>query len=146
MTTPARIRWAQPTRCLAFALGLLLVGSATDALAAGKRRAGSRGKPPAQIHEAPVRAVPVSTPEPAAARAKPGPSEVRASETRTPVRESARQESRIEFDERMLRGQSAAGVIYLFQRTPSDWKSIVEVPDSFRPRTVNVLAPVEEKK
>jgi hypothetical protein len=46
----------------------------------------------------------------------------------------------------MLRGQSAAGVIYLFQRTPSDWKSIVEVPDSFRARTVNVVAPVQEKK
>ena len=46
----------------------------------------------------------------------------------------------------MLRGQSAAGVIYLFQRTPSDWKSIVEVPDSFRARTVKVLQPTEEKQ
>ena len=46
----------------------------------------------------------------------------------------------------MLRGQSAAGVIYLFQRSPSDWKSIVEVPESFRSRTVDVLTPAEEKK
>jgi hypothetical protein len=50
-------------------------------------------------------------------------------------------ESRIEFDERMVRGQSAAGSIYLFQRSPSDFKSIVVVPDSFRARTVEMLAP-----
>jgi hypothetical protein len=74
------------------------------------------------------------------------PVESRPGNAQTPLRESVRQESRIEFDERMLRGQSAAGVIYLFQRTPSDWKSIVEVPDSFRARTINLVAPVEEKK
>ncbi len=74
------------------------------------------------------------------------PAQARPAEDRTQTRESVRQESRIEFDERMLRGQSAAGVIYLFQRTPSDWKSIVEVPDSFRARTTNVLAPAEERK
>ena len=50
-------------------------------------------------------------------------------------------ESRIEFDERMVRGQSAAGAIFLFQRTPSDLKSIVEVPTSFRERTVELLQP-----
>jgi outer membrane biosynthesis protein TonB len=50
-------------------------------------------------------------------------------------------ESRIEFDERMVRGQSAAGAIFLFQRTPSEFKSIVEVPDSFRPKTVELLQP-----
>jgi hypothetical protein len=50
-------------------------------------------------------------------------------------------ESRIEFDERMVRGQSAAGAIFLFQRTPSDLKSIVEVPESFRPKTVEMLQP-----
>ncbi len=51
-------------------------------------------------------------------------------------------ESRIEFDERMVRGQTAAGAIFLFQRTPSDLKSIVEVPSSFRQRTVEMLQPV----
>ncbi len=135
-----------PSRLLSLAFALLLVCCATDALAAGKRRSGGRGKSAAPAHEAPVRAVPSNTPELAPSRGKPAPAESRASEARTPIRESARQESRIEFDERMLKGQSAAGVIYLFQRTPSDWKSIVEVPDSFRARTVNVLAPVEEKK
>jgi hypothetical protein len=135
MTTTPRIL------SLAFCL---LLASATDGLAAGKRRP-ARGKPPAPPHEVPVRALGNGTSEPAA-KAKPGPPETRSAEARVPLRESARQESRIEFDERMLRGQSAAGVIYLFQRTPSDWKSIVEVPDSFRARTVNVLVPAEEKK
>ena len=50
-------------------------------------------------------------------------------------------ESRIEFDERMVRGQSAAGAIFLFQRTPSDLKSIVEVPTTFRPKTVEMIQP-----
>jgi hypothetical protein len=50
-------------------------------------------------------------------------------------------ESRIEFDERMVRGQSAAGAIFLFQRAPSDFKSIVDVPDSFRAKTVELVQP-----
>ena len=50
-------------------------------------------------------------------------------------------ESRIEFDERMVRGQTAAGAIFLFQRTPSDLKSIVEIPTSFRERTVELVQP-----
>ena len=52
-------------------------------------------------------------------------------------------ESRIEFDERMVRGQTAAGAIFLFQRTPMDLKSIVEVPTSFREKTVELLVPQE---
>jgi hypothetical protein len=52
----------------------------------------------------------------------------------------AARESRIEFDERMVRGQSAAGAVYLFQRSPSEFKSIVQVPESFRARTVELLA------
>ena len=49
-------------------------------------------------------------------------------------------ESRIEFDERVVHGQSAAGAIYLFQRAPSEFRSIVDVPDSFRARTVRTLS------
>jgi len=41
----------------------------------------------------------------------------------------------------MVRGQSAAGAIFLFQRTPSDLKSIVEVPGTFRPKTVEMIQP-----
>jgi hypothetical protein len=131
-----------------YTLGLaicLLLASATDGLAAGKRRSG-RGRSPAHKRDIPARATTNGTSETAAGKAKPAAAEARGSEARAPIRESARQESRIEFDERMLRGQSASGVIYLFQRTPSDWKSIVEVPHSFRERTVNVLTPIEEKQ
>jgi hypothetical protein len=55
--------------------------------------------------------------------------------------EVVERESRIEFDERMVRGQSAAGSIFLFQRAPSEFKSIVEVPDSFRAKTVELVQP-----
>ena len=117
----------------------------TTAWAAGKHKSGGHGKsstkwaPPS--HDTPGAS---GAADGASAKAGSGQSDVRAAQA--PLRESVRQESRIEFDERMLRGQSAAGVIYLFQRTPSDWKSIVEVPDSFRARTVEVVAPAEEKK
>ena len=127
-------------RILGIVLCLLLV-SAANGWAAGKRKHG-RAKPSIHNGAAPTESVV----EPASGKAAPAPVETRASEPRTSARESVRQESRIEFDERMLRGQSAAGVIYLFQRTPSDWKSTVEVPDSFRQRTVEVVTPTEEKK
>ncbi len=121
----------------------VVLASGTAAWAAGKHKPGKHGKTPAPAHELQGAA---GTSEGSTTKASSGPSEARAGESKAPLRESVKQESRIEFDERMLRGQSAAGVIYLFQRTPSDWKSIVEVPDSFRLRTVNVLAPNEEKK
>jgi hypothetical protein len=55
--------------------------------------------------------------------------------------EVVERESRIEFDERMVRGQSAAGSIFLFQRAPSEFKSIVEVPEGFRAKTVELVQP-----
>ncbi len=50
-------------------------------------------------------------------------------------------ESRIEFDERVVHGQSATGAIFLFQRAPSEFKSIVDVPDSFRDKTIELVKP-----
>jgi hypothetical protein len=119
----------------------------TDAWAAGKHKPAGHGKS-ATKSSPQGRDTPGAngTGDGASAKTANGPTDSRAGSTQAPVRESVRQESRIEFDERMLRGQSAAGVIYLFQRTPSDWKSIVEVPDSFRARTVDVVVPAEEKK
>ncbi len=128
------------TRILGIVLCLLLA-TAADGWAAGKRK--GRAKTPTHNGATPT----TGTVEPAASKSGPAPAETRTGEPRaTSARESVRQESRIEFDERMLRGQSAAGVIYLFQRSPSDWKSTVEVPDSFRQRTVDVVTPSEEKK
>jgi hypothetical protein len=133
-------------RILALSLCFVLA-SASGAWAAGKRKSRVHGKWPASSHEKGRDGSGTGgSPDSTSSKNGGAPAQTRAAEDRAPTRESIRQESRIEFDERMLRGQSAAGVIYLFQRTPSDWKSIVEVPDTFRARTTNVLAPAEERK
>ena len=129
-------------RILAFSL-CCVFASASHAWAAGKHKSPAH-KWVTPSHDKGRDGTAAGTPD--ASKNGTAPSQARPVEDRAPTRESVRQESRIEFDERMLRGQSAAGVIYLFQRTPSDWKSIVEVPDSFRARTTNVLAPAEERK
>ncbi len=131
-------------------LGIALCGFlawGTDAWAAGKHKSGGHGKSSSKSSTQ-SRDIPAANgaADGASAKEGSGQADTRSANSHPPLRESVRQESRIEFDERMLRGQSAAGVIYLFQRTPSDWKSIVEVPDSFRARTVKVVAPVQEKK
>jgi hypothetical protein len=123
---------------------------AGTALAAGKRRSGSHRKTPAAQHANRSRSPAIDMG--AASASKPGTAkpvvEVRpqSGDTRGATRETVRQESRIEFDERMLRGQSASGAIYLFQRSPSEFKSIVQVPDTFRPRTVQILSPGQGEK
>ena len=58
-----------------------------------------------------------------------------------PAREVVQRESHIEFDERLVQGQTAAGAIYLFQRGESEFKSMVKLPESFRDRTVRPLLP-----
>jgi hypothetical protein len=49
---------------------------------------------------------------------------------------TAERESRIEFDERLVQGQTASGAIYLFQRGESEFLSMVRVPSTFRERTM----------
>lgn len=139
----------QRNRIILSFIVLWLAGSVTNpALAAGKRKAGAHGKTPAAQHnsgDGGTAAGAVPTGKPAAAKptaeVKPQSGDMRAA-----TREAVRQESRIEFDERMLRGQSASGVIYLFQRTPSEFKSIVQVPDSFRLRTLEILSPGQGRR
>ena len=124
--------------------------AAGTVLAAGKRKPGSHRKTPTAQHRNGSSST--ATDMSATPTGKPGTAksvvEVRpqSGDTRGATRETVRQESRIEFDERMLRGQSASGVIYLFQRSPSEFKSIVQVPDSFRPRTVEILSPSQERR
>lgn len=99
---------------------------------------------------------PPKKPKPAAAKPKPGPKPKDAAKPAATTAEAApkpaasgptaahevvEHESRIEFDERMVHGQSAAGAIFLFQRTPSEFKSIVQVPETFRPKTIEMLQP-----
>jgi hypothetical protein len=78
-------------------------------------------------------------PKPGTEEAKPPESE--ASHAPATAHQVVERESHIEFDERMVRGQSAAGAIYLFNRSPNEFKSIVKVPEGFRPRTVALVAP-----
>ena len=134
-----------PKRILGIALCLLLALGA-DALAAGRHRKHGHSSTQRSSKQHREAAPSVGASGTASGRAGNGQTDAKAGDNRTPQKETARQESRIEFDERLLRGQSASGVIYLFQRTPSDWKSIVEVPSSFRDRTVNILSPTEDRK
>jgi hypothetical protein len=78
-------------------------------------------------------------PKPGTEEAKPPESE--ASHAPATAHQVVERESHIEFDERMVRGQSAAGAIYLFNRSPNEFKSIVKVPEGFRPRTIALVAP-----
>ncbi len=108
---------------------------------AGKGKA--KAKPPV-APPPPHKSKPAAAPKEAAKPAAPetaGPSKVAKPEPARTAHEVVEHESRIEFDERMVKGQSAAGAIFLFQRTPSEFKSIVEVPDSFRVKTVDLLQP-----
>jgi hypothetical protein len=135
----------------AFALGLACVMAAPSAWAekptSGKPAPKAAPKPHAT--KPPKTTTPKTTTSKGSEAPKAASSEAGKSSKREPPRPAApsaahqvvERESRIEFDERMVRGQSAAGAIYLFQRSPSEFKSIVEVPDSFRPRTTAVLTP-----
>jgi hypothetical protein len=50
-------------------------------------------------------------------------------------------ESKIEFDERLVQGQTAAGAVYLFQRGEGELRSMIRVPESFRDRTLRSVYP-----
>lgn len=144
----------------AFAIGLTVSveASAQDATppasgaAAGKPKAGGKkkgAKPPADTAAA---GDPVKPELPAGRKGAPAPKGKPRGKTTDEVakpsaatggrggNEVVERESHIEFDERMVRGQTAAGAIYLFQRAPSEFKSVVQPPDSFRSRTTSMLA------
>lgn len=138
----------------AFALGLACTWMAPSAWAQKPAQPPS-AKAPGKPAPAP-KPVPKAAPKPSAKPAagtkepskspeasagKPAKPEPARPSTSSASHQVVERESRIEFDERMVRGQSAAGAIYLFQRSPSEFKSIVQVPDSFRPRTVELLTP-----
>ena len=57
------------------------------------------------------------------------------------ARATVQRESHIEFDDRLVQGQTAAGAIYLFQRGESEFRSMIKLPESFRDRTVRQLLP-----
>jgi hypothetical protein len=52
---------------------------------------------------------------------------------------------RIEFDERLIQGQTAkAGALYLFDRKPSDLRSMVHERESYRGEIVRQIFPDQE--
>jgi hypothetical protein len=52
---------------------------------------------------------------------------------------------RIEFDERLIQGQTAkAGALYLFDRKPSDLRSMVHERSSYRTEIVHEIFPRQE--
>jgi hypothetical protein len=59
---------------------------------------------------------------------------------------TAQRESRIEFDERLVQGQTAAGAVYLFSRGEPEFHSMVKIPDSFRQNTVRTIYPERAKR
>lgn len=133
---------------LASLIAVALVAMAAPA-AAKKKKPGKAAAPAAT---APIPLVPsVEAPRGAvdpsqllgARRAAPGAAAAPApAPTRAGGREAVQRESHIEFDERLVQGQTASGAIYLFQRGESDFRSMVRLPSSFRDRTVReVLGP-----
>jgi hypothetical protein len=127
------------------------VGLFLDGDAAAKKK--PKGKPPAAASKpakgggfAPVAdtPAPVADPPPAAAAPRPVPSRpapVASAPAPKSGREVVERESKIEFDERAIQGQTASGAIYLFQRGESEFRSMIQVPDSFRERTVKQILP-----
>jgi hypothetical protein len=160
--------WCTHHRALALALAVAASSFAAPVLAQGPAAssAPAAGKPAGKGRPAPAAAPAPKTPKAAPKPAPPKgatpatapkggaaappkdpkgatPDAAKAAKPATPsaAHQVVERESRIEFDERMVRGQTASGSIYLFQRSPSEFKSIVTVPDSFRSRTVDEQAP-----
>jgi hypothetical protein len=108
---------------------VLAVGVASSAAAKPKPKPKARpARPPVVsapdpgVRGVPTEPVAVPTPKPAPAAANHAP--------------TAERESKIEFDERLVQGQTAAGAIYLFQRGESEFLSMIKVPTTFRERTL----------
>jgi hypothetical protein len=121
---------------------LVLALAASTVLCAGAALAQkTSGKPAAVQKRAPeATGKPAATPRPTTAPASSGGAAAGAAPAASSGHEVVEHESNIEFDERSVKGQTAAGAIYLFQRSPSEFKSIIKVPDTFRPRTTDLLS------
>ncbi len=58
--------------------------------------------------------------------------------------DAIRRGERVEFDERLIQGQTAkAGAVYLFERMSSDLRSMVKERSSYRDEVVEVVFPPE---
>jgi hypothetical protein len=116
---------------------LVLALAVSTVLSTGYALAQKTSGKPSQKHAPDAAAKPAAAAKPGAAPAASGSA---AAPAPTTGHEVVEKESNIEFDERTVKGQTAAGAIYLFQRSPSEFKSIIKVPDSFRDRTTDILS------
>jgi hypothetical protein len=116
----------------AFSLFGLLNGLGGGVLAKVKRHPAPRPRVENSPVSEPVRAQPTT---PAAHVPPPAPAPRAATRTEA-ARDVVREESKIEFDDRMVQGQTASGAIYLFQRGESEFNSMVHAPTTFRERTL----------
>jgi len=116
---------------------LVLALAVSTVLSTGYALAQKTSGKPAPKHAPDAAAKPAAAAKPSAAPADSGSA---AAPAPTAGHEVVEKESSIEFDERSVKGQTAAGAIYLFQRSPSEFKSIIKVPDSFRYRTTDMLS------
>ena len=141
----ARFRLATLTAVAA----LLVFGFNNDGWARGKRRAPNRSKKaPAHYKERDAASAPVRN-QPSERTADAGSGSAQAAPPPSAPsrgRDVVSRESRIEFDERSIKGQTAAGAIYLFDRGSPDMKSMISVPGSFRKRTVATVLPATAEK
>jgi hypothetical protein len=103
--------------------------------------AGSAGAKPRKPTPAPTTAAP-APPAAETSAASPAPAATPAPAPAASGRDVVQRESKIEFDERLVQGQTAAGAIYLFQRGESEFNSMVKVPESFRERTIRRIFPL----
>lgn len=135
---------------LALAAAVALPVPSADARRARKTRPAKAGAAvPSQV------TLPLTTPSVDAPRGAVAPAQVQArrvAPAAAPVapvkaggREAVQRESHIEFDERLVQGQTAAGAIYLFSRGESEFRSMVRLPPSFRERTVRQILPPAQK-
>lgn len=118
---------------LASLLCVLLLGMAPAGAAnkRGKAKAGKGTTPPAGAAADP------STPPASPEEARRPPSKGREEDDR-----ELRRGDRVEFDGRLIEGQTAAqGAIYLFERLPSELRSMVLERRSFRTEVLETLYP-----
>ena len=126
-----------PRLLLLWVLGGLLLLPAPSFAQRKNRRGGGR---PAQ--KAPRRAAPKATPAPPpAAQVERKAEDARPAGKGEEERDLKRGE-RVEFDGRLIEGQTAAsGAIYLFERLPSELRSMVSERRSYRREVLETLYP-----
>lgn len=139
MSTRATVRF------VALALALALGALGGDALAKKPKKEKPSAAPSAEVSApAPAPAAAAAADDvPRATAPAPSKGTRRGGSGAAPgsARQVVQRESHIEFDERLVQGQTAAGAIYLFQRGESEFRSMVRMPESFRDRTVRPLLP-----